>query len=166
MSKVYPPGGDDATGAVVAVNRSISLSVREMPQIVVGRTSGQRPRRIYGYPFGEWTARLLLLFVRPSSGPIEGGGRLSWRPGSHADQPILELIKRAYRAVREGRCCSGKLGTRRTLSGSRLHLGSWPTQWPILLKLQSEALCLSGLVCAMADPPISDYYVVAFRRGE
>jgi hypothetical protein len=25
---------------------------------------------------------------------------------------------------------------------------------------------MSGLVCAMADPPISDYYVVTSRRGE
>ncbi len=35
-----------------------------------------------------------------------------------------------------------------------------------MLKLQSVALCPSGLVCAMADPTITDYHVTTSRRGD
>jgi hypothetical protein len=45
----------------------------------------------------------------------------------------------------------------------------WPCsrpQWPNLLKLQSVAERVTGLVCAMADNPINDYYVVTARRGQ
>ena len=36
----------------------------------------------------------------------------------------------------------------------------------VLLKLQSAAGSMSGLVCGMADHPINDYYLVTSRRGE
>ena len=35
-----------------------------------------------------------------------------------------------------------------------------------MLKLQSAAERVSGLVCAMAADPIDDYYVITSRRGQ
>ena len=38
--------------------------------------------------------------------------------------------------------------------------------WPVLPKLQSAAERISGLVCAMADQPINDYYVITSRLSQ
>ena len=39
-------------------------------------------------------------------------------------------------------------------------------QWPVLPKLQSVPGRDSGLVCAMADHPIDDYYVITSRHSQ